>query len=605
MPYNPGVQDISGQLLSRGMEQAALMRSQAIGNIGTGIANAINVFQKRKEEDEDLQSKAKAASTFLTQFADTFAPIDPNTGKRNPESITKFLEKNIDETDRQYAKRVIAAVPQAIDSAKMQQLQAATELERAKADQAKMDIEEQKKAAEWMKQFGGMGGPSMGVSQVPPSALNFAQDLSQRIPSFAQSPVQQISALPQQAAAPVEPQTAVSQMGNIPASVPSMLAAGPAVGGASGVAPSAVPSGLERFSPAARYPAPSRGPLAGEAPENIKEPTVQDAMFLARQMNMGKTPTGAQTANVLEMLQKRYDTTVKGVGMTERDKAYKILEDAFVQNNEGRKPNAQEKSELLQRAATIGTVGFAQGMPMMNPDGSFAGFTVADKKTGDVKLFVPGKEGLSDVPKGATPSTQGSFTKSILPMPEFQKLKREVTDDEISLDRYSKYLNTVGGARQGIDLLADQVAGKITTLFNNKKLTQEQVNAAMASGQLQALIGASRLNTVGGGVMTEKDAERVILRLGGDVGALQNKEVVARAIADLYAEKYRRYQDSLGFYNSAVNHYYNQQGFTPAKPVEFDPKMIQSGNEMYGLSETEKRLAELRKRKQELEAKAK
>ena len=171
MPYNPGVQDISGQLLSRGMEQAALMRSQAMGNIGTGIANAINVFQKRKEEDEDLQSKAKAASAFLTQFSDTFAPIDPNTGKRNPESITKFLEKNIDETDRQYAKRVIAAVPQAIDSAKMQQLQAATRFENLRSDQAQAEIDRQKALSDYQQKLLSQGAAETAVGTEPTSAM--------------------------------------------------------------------------------------------------------------------------------------------------------------------------------------------------------------------------------------------------------------------------------------------------------------------------------------------------------------------------------------------------------------------------------------------------
>jgi hypothetical protein len=336
----------------------------------------------------------------------------------------------------------------------------------------------------------------------------------------------------------------------------------------------------------------------------MQRPTVDDARLLAQQWNQGRRPTGPQVRDAQEWLQKQFDATTKETHLTERDKAYNILKDAFVQNNDGREPNAQEKSELLQRAATIGTVGFAAGMPFMNPDGSFAGISVQDKKTGDVKLMVPGQEGLFDIPKGATPATQGSFTKSILPITDFQKLTRELTEDEISLDKYSKYINAVGGARQGIDMLSDQISKATKTLFNNGKLTQEQLSTAMAKNQLQGLIGAMRLSTVGGGVMTEKDAERVIMRLGGDVNLLQNKEEVRRAIADAYAEKYKRYQVSLNLYNNSVKNYYGNQGFSEAKAVEFDPQMMLSGSEMYGMNSDEQRLAEIEKRQAELRNKA-
>ena len=154
MPYNPGVQDISGQLLSRGMEQAALMRSQAMGNIGTGIANAINVFQKRKEEEQDFMAKAKSMESFIKSHADDFAPVDPQTGQKNQDAVLQFLQKNPDESTRQYYMKLGTFLDTAITGTKMQKEVAATRLEKARADTAEAELKDIKDAAKWNQTYG-------------------------------------------------------------------------------------------------------------------------------------------------------------------------------------------------------------------------------------------------------------------------------------------------------------------------------------------------------------------------------------------------------------------------------------------------------------------
>jgi hypothetical protein len=62
MPYNPGVQDISGQLLASGMLNAAQTRGQMYGDIGQFMSNMGTSFLKQEEE---RQKSASAIKGFL------------------------------------------------------------------------------------------------------------------------------------------------------------------------------------------------------------------------------------------------------------------------------------------------------------------------------------------------------------------------------------------------------------------------------------------------------------------------------------------------------------------------------------------------------------
>jgi hypothetical protein len=66
---------------------------------------------------------------------------------------------------------------------------------------------------------------------------------------------------------------------------------------------------------------------------------------------------------------------------------------------------------------------------------------------------------------------------------------------------------------------------------------------------LQSLLGAMRKEVVGGGVMTEQDAKRVIQALGGNINAMTNPTLVAAALRRLYTEKYNSYSKAVDDYN--------------------------------------------------------
>jgi hypothetical protein len=344
-----------------------------------------------------------------------------------------------------------------------------------------------------------------------------------------------------------------------------------------------------------------------ERPKATPRPTVQDAIRKAIELSAGGAfgaPTTAQINQLYMAMQDDYDRAIKPVEKSERDKAYDIFVNEFVFENK-RMPNPKEARTLYQRAASSGTKPYSEGFMVRDSNGNFSGFTFIDPSDGTVKVRkLDGS--LVDMTQDYIPATATSFQKDVLPIDKFMKLRSEVTDDEISLGRFTNYAKKIKDLPTGISRLANEFSSMFKTLMGNP-LEKQQIMQRVAKGELQGLIGATRISTVGGGVMTEQDVLRVLQRLGGDVDAFQNPEVVRRAIADVYAERYRRYQDNLNFYNMAVDNYYgrpNSQGAVfhkPIKPIEVDSMMQDGALGFFGapqsLDEKKRRLEELRKGK--------
>lgn len=207
--------------------------------------------------------------------------------------------------------------------------------------------------------------------------------------------------------------------------------------------------------------------------------------------------------------------------------------------------------------------------------GKFIGDAVRDQVTGEIGIMQSGK--LTPLPENAEPITATGMQKSIPNYNEFRKIRGELTDAEISLRNMDRYIQSVGDANVGLSRLADQFTVGIKTLLGNGQLDPKEVAARLAQGQLQGLLGANRTNVVGGGVMTEQDALRIIQRLGGDFNALQNPEVVRQAIAQVYSDRYKQYGDDYLFYNAAVDDYYGARGFPKADRVPYSAQFSTDG----------------------------
>lgn len=202
-------------------------------------------------------------------------------------------------------------------------------------------------------------------------------------------------------------------------------------------------------------------------------------------------------------------------------------------------------------------------------DGNYVGAAVRNTRTGEAGIM--GADGkLAPIPEGAQPITPTAINKNIVDATTFKKFKTDLTDSERSLRQFERYATSVGGMNPGVQSLADRFTAGVKTLLGEGKLDPAELARKAAAGQLQGLLGGNRVSVVGGGVLTEQDAERIIQRLGGDVGAMQNKEVVMKALGELYQDRYAQYQDDYNFYNEAVDSYWGAKGFKKQDRTDFN-----------------------------------
>lgn len=185
---------------------------------------------------------------------------------------------------------------------------------------------------------------------------------------------------------------------------------------------------------------------------------------------------------------------------------------------------------------------FSPGGPL-EKDGEYIGDTVFDRKTGTMQMLGPdGKQ--VPIPAGVKPTTDSALSRNVMTGDQFKKLADEVQDTETAVNALDRYFSKVKNTEQGWRLLADQFIGQMNTVLG-KNVDQKQFDTLVQSGQLQGLLGRFRKEVVGGGVMTEQDALRVLSALGGDISALRNKEVVAELMKDLLSDKARDYDQRL------------------------------------------------------------
>jgi hypothetical protein len=143
----------------------------------------------------------------------------------------------------------------------------------------------------------------------------------------------------------------------------------------------------------------------------------------------------------------------------------------------------------------------------------------------------------------------------VIPQEKFYTLEKEVKQSKQSIRKLDSYLENIGKSKEGVGRTADQFISLGKTFFSEilpekyKSYSKPQLARAIAAGELQGLIGSSRLEVVGGGVMTEQDALRIIGYLGGDVTSTQSKEVVEAQIKKILREKAENHNISAMQYN--------------------------------------------------------
>jgi len=275
-------------------------------------------------------------------------------------------------------------------------------------------------------------------------------------------------------------------------------------------------------------------------------------------------------------------------------------------NPNDRQALSKRRSELLALGGRgeRQTERFQSPTSIVDASGNYLGQGVFDQKTGKFGLMNEQTGQIEKLPAGAKPSTVSGMSRAMLAGPQFLKLRDDLGQAEVALNRLSAYMSSVENSRQGFEKLADKFATNFKTLLNSGALTKEQLATAASTGQLQSLLGANRLEMLGGGVLTENDALRIIAAAGGDVNALQNKEIVQEAIARMYNDKYRTYQRNREDYNIQVKGGYGGQGYAEAEKVEFDPRFLKDAAPAATTQVKQGTLSEIRARIEALKKKA-
>jgi hypothetical protein len=170
----------------------------------------------------------------------------------------------------------------------------------------------------------------------------------------------------------------------------------------------------------------------------------------------------------------------------------------------------------------------------------------------------------------------------------FNTLSSNLTAEENSLNAISKYITDVESLPTGIQKWATQLSTDYKALFD-QGLTADEIKQRLTEGTQQGLLGKLRLEIVGGGVMTEPDAQKIIARLGGlQASAFTNPQVVAEAMGEVLSEKYNNYQTLLRQYNNAVEYGgYGNKYFPVKNPLYVDPKLFRGLNSPANLSKTQ------------------
>jgi len=129
------------------------------------------------------------------------------------------------------------------------------------------------------------------------------------------------------------------------------------------------------------------------------------------------------------------------------------------------------------------------------------------------------------------------------------KFVKDIREQERGIRKLDNYVVALDNSPQGIDRFATRMKSFVKQLATKNNLTEGEVMLQLANGQLQGLLGSSRLEVLGGGVMTEFDAQRVIQYLGGDVDSFQSIQKVKMAMQKLLEEKKSRYNIDLESYS--------------------------------------------------------
>ena len=169
--------------------------------------------------------------------------------------------------------------------------------------------------------------------------------------------------------------------------------------------------------------------------------------------------------------------------------------------------------------------------------------------------------------------TMGQQSLGILGSKPFGDLSQDLNNDEVSLNLYMEYLDNIGDSSKGVTRMGDIFSARIKNMLGEDP-TQQELATLLARADLPGIVGRSRLEIAGPGVMTDKDFLFILENLGGDVNSLQNPLVVQEQISKLFANKYKNFETKRKIYNANVSEEYKKYGYEKISPLEFSDRQL-------------------------------
>ena len=174
-----------------------------------------------------------------------------------------------------------------------------------------------------------------------------------------------------------------------------------------------------------------------------------------------------------------------------------------------------------------------------------AGATVSSRAAGNIQMadgtvagnlieragrfYTPDGTDVSEQVQGRINSSDAFGTRALPTGNQMIGIQQNITRMQNELETFDRVYEGLNDVNYGIEGFATDMQTFVDTLLS-RGLTPEQIQRASLQGEAQGLVGATREQVVGGGVMTEQDAMRVIAALGGDLSLLSNPEVMRHQI---------------------------------------------------------------------------
>lgn len=224
---------------------------------------------------------------------------------------------------------------------------------------------------------------------------------------------------------------------------------------------------------------------------------------------------------------------------------------------------ALERAKQTQGASS----GRVSAMRMMTPSGKIID-TIFDKESLQ-RIYIDDEGNKVPIPEGSLNISKVGIETS-KPLQELNESIRTDSERLRALDRFAK---SVSASPEGFGRIMSQIDAAYNAFTASDK-PSEFFTTTQGKAQLQGLIGRFKDEVVGGGVMTEQDALRIIEFLGGSFSATTPKSVTLKQISDLREETQSKYSSQIDRFNALYS-------FTPAQSaakIQYKPYTIENKN---------------------------